>query len=129
MSQHGAPRPEPRGGYDLSGDIERSQFHLLFPGTVINVMPGRPNLSIGPIVPLTPERTYRALDYFVDPEADETWIEEMLAFDVQVGVEDRELVERVHAGVRSGVLDEGRLMPRSEQLVSHFQSLVVDALA
>ena len=128
MSQHGAPRPEPRGSYDPSGEVERGQFHLLFPNTVINVMPGRPNLSIGPILPLGPERTYRFLDYLVAHDADEGWIEEALAFDAQVGAEDRVLVERVHAGVRSGVLGEGRLLPRSEQLVAHFQSLVVGAL-
>ena len=51
MTQHGPPRAEPRGAYDPTGEIERGQFHLLFPGTVINVMPGRPNFSIGPIVP------------------------------------------------------------------------------
>lgn len=129
MTQHGPPRPEPRGSYDPSGEVERGQFHLLFPGTVINVMPGRPNLSIGPIVPLAPERTYRSLDYFVAADADEAWIEESLAFDAQVGAEDRILVERVQAGVRSGLLDEGRLLPQSEQLVARFQSLVVDALA
>ena len=129
MSQHGPPRPEPRGSYDPSGEVERGQFHLIFPGTVVNVMPGRPNISIGPIVPLGPERTYRFLDYLVAPDADEQWIEDALAFDAQVGAEDRVLVERVHAGVRSGLLEDGRLLPRSEQLVAHFQSLVVDALA
>jgi choline monooxygenase len=129
MTQHGPPRAQPRGTYDPAGEVERGQFHLLFPGTVINVMPGRPNLSIGPIVPLAPERTYRLLDYFAAPDADEAWIEEMLAFDAQVGAEDRVLVERVQAGVRSGVLDQGRLMPQSEQLVAHFQALLVDALA
>ncbi len=129
MSQHGPPRPEPRGSYDPSGEVERGQFHLLFPSTVINVMPGRPNLSIGPIYPVAPERTYRFLDYFVAPDADERWIEESLAFDAEVGAEDRVLVERVQSGVRSGILDRGRLMPSSEQLVAHFQSLVVDALA
>ncbi len=129
MTQHGPPRPEPRGTYDPTGEVERGQFHLLFPGTVVNVMPGRPNFSIGPIIPLGPERTYRFLDYFVAPDADDIWIEEMLAFDAQVGAEDRVLVERVHAGVRSGLLEEGRLMPESEQLVAHFQALLVDALA
>jgi choline monooxygenase len=129
MTQHGPPRPEPRGTYDTAGEVERGQFHLLFPGTVINVMPGRPNLSIGPIVPLEPERTYRFLDYFVARDADDQWIEELLAFDTQVGAEDRVLVERVQAGVRSGLLEEGRLMPQSEQLVAHFQALLVEALA
>jgi phenylpropionate dioxygenase-like ring-hydroxylating dioxygenase large terminal subunit len=129
MTQHSAPRPEPRGAYDPRGEIERGQFHLLFPGTVINVMPGRPNFSIGPIVPLAPERTHRFLDYFVAADASDAWIEESLAFDFQVGAEDRALVERVQAGVRVGLIDEGRLMPESERLVAHFQSLVVDALA
>jgi phenylpropionate dioxygenase-like ring-hydroxylating dioxygenase large terminal subunit len=129
MTQHSPPRREPRGDYDPSGEVERGQFHLLFPGTVINIMPGRPNFSIGSILPLAPERTYRFLDYFFADDADEAWIEEALAFDAQVGAEDRILVERVQAGVRSGVIEEGRLMPESERLVAHFHSLVVDALA
>jgi choline monooxygenase len=129
MSQGGPPRPEPRGGYDLRGEVERGQFHLLFPGTVINVMPGRPNLSIGPILPLGPERTHRFLDYFVAPDAPQEWIDEMLEFDAQVGAEDTVLVERVHAGMRSGLVPEGRLLPESERLVAHFQALVVESLA
>ena len=129
MTQHGAPRLEPRGTYDPTGEVERGQFHLLFPGTVINVMPGRPNFSIGPIVPRGTERTYRFLDYFVAEDADETWIEESLAFDAQVGAEDRALVERVQAGMRAGIIESGRLLPESEKLIAHFQSLVVDALA
>jgi hypothetical protein len=129
MTQWSPPRPEPRGGYDVSGEVERGQFHLLFPATIVNVMPGRPNLSIGPIYPLSPERAFRFLDYFVDPGADQAWLDESLAFDAQVGAEDRVLVERVQAGVRSGLIGEGRLMPQSEQLVAHFQSLLVDALA
>ena len=129
MTQHGPPRPEPRGAYDPTGEVERGQFHLLFPGTVINVMPGRPNLSIGPIVPSAPEKTYRFLDYFVAADADEAWIEESLAFDAQVGAEDRVLIERVQAGMRAGLIEDGRLLPESEQLIAHFQALVVDALA
>src|ERR687892_585739 len=128
LSQVGPPRPEPRGTYDPSGEVERGQFHLLFPNTVINVMPGRPNLSIGPIVPLSPGRTQRFLDYFVAPDADDAWIGEMLAFDAEVGAEDTRLVERVQRGVESGLLEEGRLLPESERLVAHFQALIVDAL-
>ena len=129
MSQHSPPRPEPRGSYDTRGEVERGQFHLLFPGTVVNVMPGRPNFSIGPIVPRGTEKTYRFLDYFVDPTAAEAWIEESLAFDTQVGVEDRALVERVQAGVRAGIVEDGRLLPESEKLIAHFQALMVEALA
>jgi phenylpropionate dioxygenase-like ring-hydroxylating dioxygenase large terminal subunit len=129
MSQYGPPRPEPRGAYDLTGEVERGQFHFLFPNTVINVLPGRPNLSIGPIFPLEPERTHRRLDYLVAPDAPADWAEEMLAFDAEVGAEDTRLVERVQEGVRSGLIDEGRLLPESERLVAHFQALLVEALA
>lgn len=129
MSQFGAPRPEPRGSYDPAGEIEQGQFHLLFPNTVINVMPGRPNLSIGPIVPVAPDRTSRFLDYFVAADADDAWIEEMLAFDAEVGDEDTRLVERVQRGVATGLIDEGMLLAQSERHVARFQALVVEALA
>ena len=129
MTQHGPPRAEPKGAYDPSGEVERGQFHLLFPSTVVNVMPGRPNFSIGPIVPRAPEKTYRFLDYFVAEDADDEWIEESLAFDAQVGAEDQVLVERVQAGMRAGIVEGGVLLPESEKLIAHFQSLVVDALA
>jgi choline monooxygenase len=129
MTQHGPPRVHPKGAYDPTGEVERGQFHLLFPGTVVNVMPGRPNFSIGPIVPRDAQRTYRFLDYFVAADADEAWIEEALAFDAQVGAEDRALVERVQAGIGAGMIDDGVLLPESERLIAHFQTLVVDALA
>ena len=129
MSQVGPVRPEPRGSYDPAGAISAGQFHLVFPNTVVNVMPGHPNLSIGPIVPLSPERTFRRLDYLVASDADEGWVASMVEFDDRVGEEDRELVERVQAGVRSGLVEHGRLLPESERLVAHFQRLVLDALA
>ena len=130
MTQHSPPRrPEPRVSHDTAGEVERGQFHLLFPGTVVNVMPGRANFSIGPIVPNGPGRTYRFLDYFVAPDVDQAWIDESLAFDAQVGAEDTVLIERVQAGVSAGLIDDGRLLPESEQLIAHFQALVVDALA
>ena len=129
MTQHGPPRREPRGGYDLSGEVERGQFHLLFPGTVVNVMPGRPNFSIGSLLPRAADCTHRFLDYFVAPDADPEWVEEALAFDAQVGAEDRVLIERVQVGVSTGLIEQGRLLPESEQLIARFQALVVDALA
>ena len=128
-SQFGPPRQGGGGVYDADGEIGRGQFHFLFPNTAINVMPGHPNLSIGPIVPLAPERTYRFLDYFFLPGLDESWIADYLALDEQVGAEDRALVERVQVGVRSGMIEQGRLLPESEQLIAHFQSLLADALA
>jgi hypothetical protein len=92
-------------------------------------MPGQPNLSIGPVIPLTAERTGRFLDYFVGREVEDAWITDLLEFDNQVGAEDRVLVERVQKGVRSGAIEHGRLLLESERLIAHFQSQVVEALA
>ena len=108
--------------------MAHGQFHFLFPNTAINLMPGRANLSIGPIVPLAPERTYRSLDYFFGPDVGEDWVADYLEFDDRVGSEDKALVERVQAGVRSGALSHGYALPRSEQLVLHFDRLLLAAL-
>jgi phenylpropionate dioxygenase-like ring-hydroxylating dioxygenase large terminal subunit len=127
-SQVGPVRPG-SDGFFTDGEVPRSQFHFLWPNFSLNVFPGHPSLSCGPIVPLGPERTGRLLDYFFAPDVDQTWVDELIAFDSQVGLEDRALVEGVQRGIRSGVLAEGRLLSESEQLVAHFQRLCAEALA
>jgi phenylpropionate dioxygenase-like ring-hydroxylating dioxygenase large terminal subunit len=110
--------------YDVSDSVPTAQYHVLFPATKFNVNPGRPNLSIGPMWPLVPERTAAWLDYFFPEGTDEAWIEQMLAFDDQVGAEDAGLVEAVQRGVGSGALPHGRLLPGTEALIQGFQELV-----
>jgi hypothetical protein len=52
-----------------------------------------------------------------------------MAFDDQVGSEDRGLVEGVQRGMSGpGGLEHGYLMGHSEQLIGHFQSLTRAAL-
>jgi choline monooxygenase len=109
-------------------ELRRAQFHFLWPNLGINIFPGRPNISIGPIVPLAPDRTYRFLDYFFGPDVEPAWIDDLLAFDDQVGREDRALVEGVQRGVAAGGLEHGVLMSHSEQLIAHFQALTSAAL-
>jgi choline monooxygenase len=111
------------------GEVPSGQFHFLWPNFGLNVFPGHPNLSCGPMFPLGPERTGRFLDYFFAPEVEQAWVDELIAFDSQVGREDRALVEGVQRGVRSSVLGEGRLLSESEQLVAHFKRLCSEALA
>jgi choline monooxygenase len=127
-TQIGPARNGGGGVYDAEGEVERGQFHFLFPSTVVNVLPGRPNLSIGPVVPRGTGQTYRFLDYFVGPDVDEWWLADYLALDDAVGAEDRALVEAVQRGISSGGLPSGFLMPESEKLIAHFQSLVVEAI-
>jgi choline monooxygenase len=107
----------------------RGQFHFVWPNLKINIFPGRPNLSIGPIWPDGPERSRGFLDYFFAEDEDEQWIADLLELDGQVGREDKALVENVQRGVRSGVLSEGRLLGESERLIAHFDRLVVEALS
>ncbi len=107
---------------------ERGQFHLLYPNTGINVFPGPPNLSIGPIVPNGPNRTERYLDYFFAPDVDPGWLDDFFAFDDQVGREDRALVESVHRGMASGLLEHGRLLLNAEPLLAAFQGWVSEQL-
>jgi choline monooxygenase len=107
----------------------RGEFHFVWPNLKVNVYPGRPNLSIGPVWPEGPERSRGFLDYFFAPDEDESWIRDLLELDDQVGREDTALVERVQRGVRSGVLTEGRLLGESEQLIAHFDDLVREALS
>ena len=128
-TQYGPVREAWKGDFDPRGPIARGQFHFLWPNLTLNIMPGHPNLSIGPIVPTGPETTARFLDYFVGPDVDDAWIAEMLEFDDQVGAEDRVLVERVQKGLRGGGIEHGRLMGDSERLIAHFQGLLLDALA
>jgi choline monooxygenase len=128
-TQYGPVRETWQGDFDPRGPVARGQFHFVWPNLTINVMPGHPNLSIGPIVPTGPETTARFLDYFVGPDVEQAWIDEMLEFDDQVGAEDRVLVERVQKGLRGGGVEHGRLMGDSERLIAHFQGLLLDALA
>ena len=106
-SQRGPTREGGGTTMHLGGELPRGQFHFLWPNLGVNIFPGRPNISIGPIVPLTPGRTYRVLDYFFGRDVDQAWIDELMAFDDQVGKEDRVLVEGVHSGMASGGLEHG----------------------
>ena len=127
-SQHGPTREGGGTRMHLEGGLPRSQFHFLWPNLGVNIFPGQPNISLGPIVPLTTDRTYRFLDYFFGPDVEQPWIDELMAFDDQVGSEDRALVEGVQRGLAGGLLEHGYLMGRSEQLIGHFQALTRAAL-
>jgi phenylpropionate dioxygenase-like ring-hydroxylating dioxygenase large terminal subunit len=111
------------------GTGERGQFHLLYPNTSINVFPGPPNLSIGPILPDGAGHTKRYLDYFFARGVDKQWLEDFFAFDNQVGREDKVLVESVHRGMASGILEQGRMLLNSEPLLAAFQQWLGPQLA
>jgi choline monooxygenase len=121
LSQFGERRGE--------GDGDRAcQFHLIWPALKVIVYPGPANLSLGPVWPLGPERTAGFLDYFFGPDVAPETARELIEFDDQVGREDRELVESVQQGLRSGLIEHGRLLLDSELLLDAFQQRVEGVL-
>lgn len=107
----------------------RGQFHLLWPTFRLNVFPGPANVSAASLVPEGPERSSGFFDYFFGEDVSDGEARELLAFDDRVGREDRGLVESVQRGVRSGLLERGRLLPRSEQLVAGFQRRIAATIS
>ena len=105
------------------------QFHMIWPSTKVNVFPGAPNVSIGPLTPAAPGRTDGFLDYFFLPDADPAEMAELIELDDEVGAEDRVLVESVQRGLRARTFEHGRLMLPSEELIAQFQRWVAAGLS
>ena len=110
------------------GAIRASQFHYVWPNWTLNTLPGPAHVRVLVFQPLDAERTRTYVDGFWAPGTPDEVIEEITEFGVVVGQEDSSLVESVHRGLRSGTIEQGRLLLGSEQLIQHFQLLVHDAL-
>jgi choline monooxygenase len=127
-SQYGPVQASHGGSLDTGGAVARSNFHLLYPDTTINIYPGEPNLSIGPVLPSGTGTTDRFLDYFVGPDADEAWIASWMEFDDRVGREDLALVESVQRGMDAALYPDGTLFVDSEELIVGFHDYLRRAL-
>ena len=110
--------------FDARGPLGSARYHLLMPTTKVNSLPGHPNLSIGPLWPTATDRCAGFLDYFFAPGAAASWIDELFAIDAVVGGEDTALIEAAQAGTANGVLEQGHLLPGSDDLIVHFQEYV-----
>ena len=114
-----------RDGYDGHGAVERGEFHYVFPNLMAYVAPGAPVLAIGPVIPLAPDRTWRSHEYLAPPSVTDDELAALVAWDDEVGDEDRVLVEAVQAGMSANrIVENGVLLPDSERLVAWFSGLV-----
>lgn len=135
LSQIGQVRPSAPEGrskvkiYDVAGEVQQSQYHLLWPNTTININPGFPNLSIDVWMPDGPNATKGFSEQYFAPGVAAEFAQDLLAFNRQVGAEDDVLTDSVQRGLLGGLPDRGRLLLNSEHLVIHFQKLVANALA
>ena len=57
VSSQVGPLRQNGNSFLADGEVPRSQFHFLWPNFGLNVFPGHPNLSCGPMLPIGPERT------------------------------------------------------------------------
>ena len=120
--------PVRRGAGFAAGSVTAGSYHLLLPNVKININPGRQNLSIGPVYPDGVGRTAGFLDYYFGADADEAWIEQMMAFDTDVGDQDAVLVAATQEGVAGSWIGRGRILPQ-ERLLADFQRYVHAACA
>ena len=115
--------------YVPSGPVTTSQFHYFWPNWTFNVFPGPAHVRVLVFEPDGPDRTRTYVDGFWQPDTPDDVVAEITDFGAEVGQEDKGLVESVHRGLRSGMVEQGRLLLGSEHLLQHFQRLVHEALA
>jgi phenylpropionate dioxygenase-like ring-hydroxylating dioxygenase large terminal subunit len=111
----------------------RSIFPLLFPAQQYfagshPTDPKQASLAMFWWAPVSPGRTYVALDYMFHPESSQTFRDDQVAFNDAFISEDMALVSSVQVGMTSGMLEAGRILPYNEPGPQYFDRLVHDAL-
>ncbi len=100
-------------------------YYWIYPNFMLNILPHRVQVNL--VVPNGPDRcTVLFWYYYDDPEAPgrDRQIAEDVAYSDMVQVEDREICERVQAGLASRAYDRGRFSVDMESGVHHFQQLL-----
>ncbi|HEV2212193.1 MAG TPA: SRPBCC family protein, partial [Gammaproteobacteria bacterium] len=102
-----------------------AHYYFIYPNMMLNILPGR--LQTNLVLPVSAGRCRVVFDYFyadaVSPAALKM-IDADLAFSDEVQREDIGICERVQLGLESGSYKAGRLSPKRESGVHHFQELI-----
>lgn len=102
-----------------------AHYYFIYPNMMLNILPGR--LQTNRVVPVAAGRCRVLFDYFytdLESDAARKMIAEDFRFSDEVQKEDIGICERVQKGLGSGVYSAGRLSPKRESGVHHFQELV-----
>ena len=105
-------------------------YYWVWPNFMLNILPGR--LQTNVVEPLGPDRCRVVFRYYygdLDTPEGKARLEADHAYSDKVQEEDREICERVQAGLGSRAYDRGRFSPEMEEGVWHFQSLLKGAYA
>jgi len=116
-----------RNSADIYGDGQ-AFYYFIYPNVMLNILPGR--LQTNRILPLGPNRCRIVFDYYyAQDEGAQARIAADQAFSDEVQNEDIAICEAVQKGLASGCYVPGRLCPRREGGVWHFQNLLRAAYA
>jgi len=111
-----------RDGGEFYGEGRAFYYHV-YPNVMLNIMPGR--MQTNRILPLGPGRCRVEFDYYYAQDAQAlARIAADQAFSDEVQVEDVTICEAVQRGLASGFYEAGRLCPKRESGVWHFQNLL-----
>ena len=122
--QHSPLRSAGAGVY---GDGD-AYYYFVYPNVMLNILPGR--MQTNRILPLGPERCRVEFDYYyAQDDKAMSRIAADQAFSDEVQIEDVTICEAVQKGLASGFYEAGRLCPKREGGVWHFQNLLRAAYA
>lgn len=98
-------------------------YYFIYPNIMLNIMPGR--LQTNRILSDGPNRCVVEFDYYYtdDPEVQARVAAEQV-FSDEIQAEDIDICEHVQKGLASGAYEAGRLNPKRESGVWHFQNLL-----
>jgi len=99
-----------------------AHYYFIWPNMMLNILPGR--LQTNLVVPVSANRCRVLFDYFYTSGADGKLAAADFAFSDEVQKEDMAICERVQKGLESGSYRAGRISPKRESGVHHFQELV-----
>ena len=103
-------------------------YYFLYPNSMLNILPGR--LQTNRVLPLGADRCVVEFDFFYAVREGDDEVARRaadLAFSDEVQIEDVTICEEVQRGLASGSYEAGRLNPRRENAVHHFQELLREA--
>jgi len=103
-------------------------YYFIYPNIMLNITPGR--LQTNRILPAGHQHCIVEFDYYYtdDPEV-QARVKAEQAFSDEIQAEDISICEHVQQGLSSGSYSAGRLNPKRERGVWHFQNLLRAAYA
>jgi choline monooxygenase len=103
-------------------------YYFIYPNIMLNIMPGR--MQTNRILPAGHDHCIVEFDYYyTDDPAVQARIQNEQAFSDEIQAEDIGICEHVQRGLASGSYEAGRLNPKRESGVWHFQNLLRGAYA